>query len=118
MAEAPKKKVKMITLKIQDRTLLYSSYIKFFKTGGIFVSTKDTFTMGEEVLLVLEIMEHSEKFPLRTHVAWLSAPNSTTIHPKGIGLAFGTDEVGQKAKTVIETNLAGLLDNPRPTYTL
>lgn len=118
MAEAPKKKVKMITLKIQDRTVLYSSYMSFFKNGGIFVSTRDTFTMGEEVLLVLEVMEHTEKFPLRTHVAWVNPPNATATRPKGIGLTFGNDEVSQKAKNVIETNLAGLINNPRPTYTI
>ncbi|MDO5687289.1 MAG: PilZ domain-containing protein [Neisseria sp.] len=119
MAQAPdKKNVKMITLNIRDRTMLYSSYMSYLKSGGLFVVTSDEFTMGEEVLLVLEIMEHDAKFPLRTHVVWQNPKGNNPMRPGGIGLAFSGDDVSKQARTVIETNLAGLLDNPRPTYTM
>ena len=44
--------------------------------------------------------------------------NSGSGRPKGVGLAFGSDESGLKAKKLFEAVLAGLLHNERPTYTM
>lgn len=108
----------MVKLNIRDRTMLYSSYMSFLKGGGLFVVTGDEFAMGEEVLLVLEVMEHEVAFPLNTHVVWQNPKGNNPMRPGGIGLAFPNNDIGKQAKAVIETNLAGLLDNPRPTYTM
>ncbi len=108
---------KMMTLKLKDRTTLYNSYMGCFKNGGVFVPTDEAIEMGEEVLLVLEVMENVDKFPLKTLVAW-KTPSARPNHPKGVGLAFPDSDVAKRAKAIIENNLAGLLDHPRPTYTI
>lgn len=119
MAEdSTKRAVKMIKLHITERTMLYSSYMSFLRGGGMFIASSDHFSMGEEVLLVLEVMEHDTKFPLRCQVVWQNPPSSNPMRPGGVGLAFPGDEIGKQAKATIETNLAGLLDNPRQTYTM
>ncbi|MBQ9619161.1 MAG: PilZ domain-containing protein [Neisseriaceae bacterium] len=118
MAEAPKKQVKMVNIAIHDRTMLYSSYMSFVRTGGLFIVSQDHFEMGDEVMLILEVMSNENKFPLKTKVVWKNPAGHNPMRPQGIGLMFPKDDVGKQAKDVIEKNLAGLLDNPRVTYTM
>lgn len=108
---------KMMTLSLTDRTSLYNSYMSFCLHGGVFVPTEEKIGLGEEVLLVLEVMENADKFPLKTIVAW-KTPVARANRPQGIGLAFQDSDVAKRAKAVIENNLAGLLDHPRPNYTM
>ena len=118
MAQNPDLPQKMMTMALHDRTSLYNSYMSFISTGGIFIPTEDAFEVGEEILLLLEVMEHADKFPLKVKVVWINPPHTNGGRPQGIGVAFPKGDVGAQAKSIIENNLAGLLDHPRPTYTL
>ncbi len=109
---------KMMQLQLKDKGILYSSYISFFEYGGLFVPTEDTFSLGDEVLLVLELASHPDKRFLRTHVGWINPARTSANRPKGIGLAFGADEICMQTKHLIEGELAGIIKNERPTYTL
>ncbi len=108
---------KMMTLHLTERTSLYNAYMSFFPDGGVFVPTDEKFDMGEEVLLVLELMELADKLPIKTRVAWKS-PVAKGNRPQGIGLVFQASDIGKRAKALIENNLAGLMDHPRPNYTM
>ena len=60
----------------------------------------------------------TEKLFIKTNVCWINANPSGSGRPKGVGLAFGSDESGLKAKALFEAILTGLLHNERPTYTM
>ena len=111
---------RMLQLRLESKTFIYASYMSFLEYGGVFLPTDDKFDMGEEILLVLDVvgLGKTEKIFIKTNVCWINANPSASGRPKGIGLAFGSDESGLKAKTIFENILSGLLHNERPTYTL
>ena len=116
MAQGPAKLP--IKVSIRDRTLLYHSYMKFLRTGGIFISTNAEYKMGENQMIILEIMESEKPFPMMCKAVWFNPKSTSTVKPTGVGFAFPRDEIGIAAKEFIEKNLLGLLDNPRPTFTM
>ena len=111
---------RILQLRLESKPIIYASYMSFLEYGGVFLPRADKFDMGEEVLLVLELVGPSktEKLFIKTNVCWINANPSGSGRPKGVGLAFGSDESGLKAKTLFENILTGLLHNERPTYTM
>ncbi len=111
---------KMLQLRLESKPVIYSSYMSFLEHGGVFLPSTDKFNMGEEILLVLELAGAAkmEKLFIKTHVCWINQSPSAGGRPRGVGLAFGDDESGLKAKAIFEAILSGLLHNERPTYTL
>ena len=111
---------RILQLRLESKPVIYASYMSFLEYGGVFLPTDDKFDMGEEILLVLELvgLGKTEKIFIKTNVCWINANPRDSGRPKGIGLAFGSDESGLKAKTIFENILSGLLHNERPTYTL
>ena len=109
---------RMMALQLKDKHLLYNSYMAFFEHGGLFVPTDDAFSLGDEVLLALELAEKTNKKFLRTQVAWINPARTSANRPKGIGLAFSNDEISAQTKSQIEAELGSLLKNDRTTFTL
>ena len=111
---------RMLQLRLESKPIIYASYMSFLEYGGVFIPSADKFHMGEEVLLVLELVgpAKTEKLFIKTNVCWINANPSGSGRPKGVGLAFGSDESGLKAKALFEAILTGLLHNERPTYTM
>lgn len=116
MAQGPAKLP--IKVAIKDRTLLYHSYMRFLKMGGIFISTNTQYKLGENQMIILDIMEAEKPFPMMCKAVWFNPKSTSTVKPTGVGFAFPADEIGKQAKEFIEKNLLGLLDNPRPTFTM
>ena len=109
---------KMVQVNLVDRTSIYNSYMSFLNHGGVFIPSDDTFAMGDEVLLVLEVGEAADRFPLKTTVCWINPVRGSTTRPRGVGLAFDNGDTAKQARHYTENSLAGLLDLPRPTYTI
>ncbi len=109
---------KMISISLKDKPTVYYSYMPFFAHGGFFVPTSDPFKMGDEVLLMVDLLDHPDKFILRTHVAWINQNRTSNGQSQGIGLAFGDDETAIKCRMYVEEQLPGLLHTDRATYTM
>lgn len=111
---------RMLQLRLESKPIIYASYMSFLEHGGVFLPTQDKFKMGEEVLLVLELVGpgKTEKMFIKSNVCWINSNPSASGRPKGVGLAFSDDDSGLKAKAQFEAILSGLLNNERATYTL
>lgn len=109
---------KMMALHLRDKAMIYNSYMPFLEFGGVFVPSDDNFKLGDEVLLSLELGEEGDKKFLRTKVAWINPARTSANRPKGIGLAFNSDEVSIAVRSRIEAMLGNVLRSERPTYTL
>ncbi|MCI4078225.1 hypothetical protein MM809_36590, partial [Klebsiella pneumoniae] len=59
---------KMMSLQLKDMNLLYSSYMPFLEHGALFVQTNDVFSIGDDLLLAVEILNFPKLF-LPTKVA-------------------------------------------------
>jgi len=89
----------------------------FIINGGLFIPTNRDYEMGQEVFLLLNLMEETERLPIAGKVIWKTPPRSGSYKSSGIGVQF-SDQDGGKARNKIETYLAGALESDRSTYTM
>ncbi|CAG1020407.1 hypothetical protein DOJK_00310 [Patescibacteria group bacterium] len=109
----------VLVLSIKDKATLYAAYMPFVIGGGLFVPTSKEYTMGQEVFVLLHIMEESDRLPIAGKVVWKTPPNSEAHRVSGIGVQFNTkDEKSIQARNKIETYLAGALESEKATHTM
>ncbi len=105
-----------LSLTIRDRNVLYAAYMPFIANGGLFVPTVDEYQLGDEVFLLLRLMDEPEPIPVAGRVVWITPPGAEHQRVAGIGAQFSDGDDLVRAK--IETYLAGILQSGRPTHTL
>jgi type IV pilus assembly protein PilZ len=119
MAESSSARQGVLTLSIKDKPALYASYMPFVVGGGLFIPTNREYAMGQEVFILLHIMEESDRLPIAGKVVWKTPPNSEAHRIAGIGVQFSNkDGKGIEVRNKIETYLAGSSESDRPTHTM
>ncbi len=118
-APNPRRQQGILSLAIKDKGSLYSTYISFFKNGGIFIPTNKPYELGDEVFMLLTLMDETEKMPVVGQVAWINPSGGGNSHGiAGIGVHF-TDKDCEKVRNKIETFLAGSAQkSDRMTHTM
>lgn len=111
------KKSGVLSLTIKDKAVLYTAYLSFTQQGGLFIPTQRPFSLGDEVSMVLTLMEETEKFPVLGTVVWITPKGAQGNRAPGIGVQFKGEE-SQRVRNKIETFLAGALKSGNPTHTL
>lgn len=89
----------------------------FLRNGGIFIPTEDNYELGEEVFVLLGLMEEADRHPVTGRVVWISPRGSLGSRPAGIGIQFDGPTAGDVNKR-IETYLAGYGQSDQPTHTM
>lgn len=107
----------MMSLTIRDKNALLAAYMPYLKNGGIFVPTDKTFELGDEVFLLLSLMEETQRYPVTGKVVWITPKAALGGRRAGIGIQFSGVE-GSNIQKKIETYLAGALQSDRPTDTM
>ena len=54
----------ILSLTIKDRAVLYAAYLPFVRHGGLFVPTNKKYELGEEVFILLALMDEPQKIPI------------------------------------------------------
>ena len=116
MAEAAPRQG-ILSLSIKDKNALYAAYMPFVKNGGLFIPTKREYEMGEEVFMLLNLMEETERLPIAGKIIWKTPNGAEGYRAAGIGVQFSNQDGGD-ARRKIETYLAGLLQSDKPTHTM
>jgi type IV pilus assembly protein PilZ len=106
----------ILSLTIRDKAVLYAAYMPFIKNGGMFIPTNKAYSMGDEVFMLLSLMDEPEKIPVAGKVVWITPKGAQGNRAAGIGVQFDGND--QTANRKIETYLAGSLESERPTHTL
>ncbi len=106
----------ILTLNIKDKSALYVSYMPFVKNGGLFIPTSKEYQLGDEVFILLTLLESPERLPVAGKVVWITPQGAQGKRQQGIGVQFSTQDNGVTQKK-IETILAGMPDD-RPTHTM
>jgi type IV pilus assembly protein PilZ len=114
---APAPQPGILTLAIKDKSSLYQSYMPFVKNGGLFIPTEKAYRLGDEVFILLTLMEEPERLPVAGKVIWVTPRQAQNKRPQGIGVQFNPQDGGATQKK-IEALLAGALGADRPTHTL
>lgn len=106
----------ILSLTIKDKAVLYSAYMPFVKNGGLFVPTGRTYEIGDEVFMLLTLMDEPEKIPIAGKVVWVTPRGAQGNRTAGIGVQFSEQDA--EANRKIEEHLAGMLGSDKPTHTL
>lgn len=107
----------MLSLSIRDTGLLYSYYMPYIRNGGIFIPTPRAHNLGDEIFVLLQLMDEPERIPLIGRVVLVTPKQAENQRPQGIGVQFD-DEEGRLIRQRIESYLTQFKDSDRPTYTL
>ena len=111
-------KAGILSLTIKDKGALSNAYMPFVRGGGLFVPTPKRYDLGDEVFILLTLMEEKDKLPVAAKVVWIT-PGGAQVHRiAGIGVQFNETADGEAAKTRIEALLAGTLGAERLTHTM
>ncbi|ACV26614.1 MAG: PilZ domain-containing protein [Kangiella sp.] len=107
----------ILTIHVEDKEDLYKAYMPFLENGGIFIQTNKEYNLGDDVFMLLAIIDEPEKLPIAGKVVWITPIGSQGNKRAGIGIQFSDQDNGQ-TKNKIENLLAGRLDSEKPTHTM
>ena len=67
-----------LTIK-KDKNALYAAYMQFVKNGGLFIPTTKKYNIGDEVFMLLSLMDETERLPVAGRIIWItrSGPKAT-----------------------------------------
>ena len=122
MAEVPASatvaRPSVLSLPIKEKAALYAAYMPFLLNGGIFVPTTKPYKIGDEIYLILTLMDDVAKYPIAGKIAWITPAGANNSKAQGIGVHFSGDESGRRVKQRIEEILGAALGSSRATHTL
>jgi type IV pilus assembly protein PilZ len=107
----------VLSLTISQKSALYAAYIPHLRRGGIFIPTSKQYRLGDDVFMLLALMDDPNKIPVAGQVVWVTPQNCQGSKAQGIGVQFTDDESGHAAKRRIESLLSGMLQSTRSTHT-
>ena len=107
----------IISFSITDRGALYSSYLSYTQHGGLFVPTARNYELGDEVFMLLQIMDDHSMTSVSGSVVWVTPAGAQGNKVPGIGVQFSESDNGVTRST-IEQHLAATLQAERPTQTM
>ncbi len=108
----------VLSLSIKEKSALFAAYMPFIKGGGLFIPTSKQYKMGEEVFMLLTLMDDPAKLPVSGKVVWVTPGGAHGGRTQGVGVQFAHNESGKAAHNKIEGLLGGSLKSPRPTHTM
>ncbi len=117
MAAPASPKQGILSLTIKDKSALYAAYMPFIKNGGLFIPTNKAYHLGDEVFMLLTLMNETEKMPVAGKIVWITPKGAQGNRAAGIGIQFSGQD-GGTARSKIETYLAGALKSDRQTHTM
>ena len=106
----------ILSLTIRDKAVLYAAYMPFLQNGGLFVPTNKHYSIGDEVFMLLTLMDEPEKIPIAGRVVWMTPAGAQGNRKAGIGVQFSEQDAAANAK--IENHWGGSLNSERQTHTL
>ena len=108
----------VLSLPIKEKAALYAAYMPFLTNGGIFVPTSKPYKIGDEIYLILTLMDDPTKYPIAGKIAWITPAGANNSKAQGIGVHFSSDESGLRVRQRIEELLGAAVGSSRATHTL
>jgi type IV pilus assembly protein PilZ len=106
----------ILSLTIKDKAVLYAAYMPYVMNGGLFIPTNKSYGIGDEIFVLLNLMEEPEKIPVAGKVVWVTPKGGQGNRSAGIGIQFADEN--STAVNKIETYLAGMIESERQTHTM
>lgn len=106
-----------LPISIREKAALYAAYMPFLANGGIFVPTTRPAQLGDDIYLMLTLVDDPQKLAIAGKVVWIT-PAGTPGRQQGIGVQFPDDQSGVIARQKIDALVGAALRSARPTHTL
>jgi len=107
----------ILQLTIKDKGALYAAYMPFVRNGGLFIPTNKQYKIGDEVFMLLTLMDEKDRLPVAGKIVWVTPKGAQGNKARGIGVQFSEQDKGA-TRNKIETHLAGALESERITHTM
>lgn len=107
----------VISLSIKEKSALYAAYMPFVENGGLFVPTQRPAQLGDELYIILTLMDDPSKTAIPGRVAWIT-PAGTSGRPQGVGIQFSKTDASILAREKIETLIGPALKSAHPSHTI
>jgi type IV pilus assembly protein PilZ len=114
---APAARPGMLSLSIKDKASLYAAYMPYVVNGGLFIPTTKKYSLGDEVFMLLTLMDDAERLPVAGKIIWITPQGAQGNRSAGVGVQFSPQDKGA-TRNKIETHLAGALKSDRITHTM
>ena len=108
---------RILTLAIRERSALFAAYMPYVTNGGLFIPTDKPFQLGDEVFVLLSLLNEPERIPVPSKVVWITPARAQGNRPQGIGVQFNATDKGA-TRRLIENHLGGMLSLTGRTHTL
>jgi len=114
---APAARPGMLSLSIKDKASLYAAYMPYVTNGGLFIPTTKKYSLGDEVFMLLTLMDDKERLPVAGKIIWITPQGAQGNRSAGVGVQFSFQDKGA-TRNKIETYLAGAMKSDRITHTM
>ena len=114
---APAARPGMLSLSIKDKASLYAAYMPYVTNGGLFIPTTKKYSLGDEVFMLLTLMDDNERLPVAGKIIWITPQGAQGNRSAGVGVQFSFQDKGA-TRNKIETHLAGAMKSDRITHTM
>jgi type IV pilus assembly protein PilZ len=108
----------VLSLNIREKAALFAAYMPFLKGGGIFIPTTRAYALGEEVFMLLSLMDDPNRIAVQGKVVWITPEGVQGNRTQGVGVQFTLDDTGAAARATIERLLGESLASSRTTHTM
>ncbi|MCU0833110.1 MAG: PilZ domain-containing protein [Chromatiaceae bacterium] len=108
---------RILSFVIKDKNALYAAYMPFVKNGGLFIPTTKRYELGDEIFLLLRLIDEPERLPVAGRVVWVTPAGAEGNRAIGVGIQFSDQDKGA-ARRKIEDYLTAMLNSDRPTHTM
>lgn len=98
----------VLSLNIRDKNTLYAAYMPYIKGGGLFVPSHRPHQLGEEIFMLISLLDDPNKISIQGKVVWIAPEGVQGSKVPGIGVQFHPDENGIAIRAKIENHLAGM----------
>lgn len=107
----------VLSIVIKDKQALYMAYMPFLKNGGLFVPTDKPYGLGDELFLLVKVLNDSEKVKIAGKVVWVNPQGALSGRPQGIGVQFIGDDA-LKINSLFESKLGASVSLTRSNHTM
>ena len=93
----PRARQGILSLTIKDKNALYAAYMQFVKNGGLFIPTTKKYNLGDEVFMLLSLMDEAERLPVAGRIIWITPVGAEGNRAAGIGVWLSSRVGGGQA---------------------
>jgi type IV pilus assembly protein PilZ len=84
----------ILSLNIKDKSALYAAYMPYVKNGGLFIPTSKQYSLGDEVFMLLSLMDDKERLPVAGKIIWITPQGAQGNKSACIGVQFSNHDNG------------------------